>query len=140
MTSQRTPQGGSLSPFLSNIYLTSFDRILESRAHKFVRYADDCNIYVKSVRVATLVMGSCVSYLKGKLKLKVNQEKSKVDSPLRSKLLGFSLYKVDEKVGIRPHANAIQRFKQRIQKQLRTIPRDHMQSCFMHLGQDLIRG
>ena len=70
-TSEGTPQGGNLSPLLSNIYLTSFDRMLESRGHKFERYADDCNIYVKSRRAAERVMESCTKYLEGKLKLRV---------------------------------------------------------------------
>ena len=62
-TAEGTPQGGNLSPLLSNIYLTSFDRMLEARGHKFVRYADDCNIYVKSRRAAERVMASCIQYL-----------------------------------------------------------------------------
>ena len=88
-TTQGTPQGGNLSPLLSNIYLTKFDKMLESRGHKFVRYADDCNIYVKSKRASLRVMQSCVKFLEGKLKLKVNQEKSRTGSPLRLKFLGF---------------------------------------------------
>ena len=67
-TTQGTPQGGNLSPLLSNIYLTKFDKMLESRGHKFVRYADDCNIYVKSKRASLRVMQSCVKFLEGKLK------------------------------------------------------------------------
>ena len=100
---QGTPQRGNLSPLLSNIYLNEFDKLLESRGHKFVRYADDSNIYVKSKRAAQRVMKTYVKYLEGTLKLKVNQEKSKVGSPLKLKFLGFSLYKVKGKVGIRPH-------------------------------------
>lgn len=115
-TTEGTPQGGNLSPLLSNIYLTSFDRLLESRGHKFVRYADDCNIYVRSRRAAVRVMNSCVKFLEGKLKLKVNQQKSKVGSPLRLKFLGFSLYKVGKKAGIRPHQKSIIRFKEKIRE------------------------
>lgn len=110
-TTEGTPQGGNLSPLLSNIYLTSFDRMLESRGHKFVRYADDCNIYVKSRRAAERVMASCVNYLEGKLKLKVNREKSKIGSPLRLNFLGFSLCKIGKETGIRPHGKSIKRFK-----------------------------
>jgi group II intron reverse transcriptase/maturase len=73
---QGTPQGGNLSPLLSNVYLTKFDRMREERGHKFVRYADDCNIYVKSSRAAERVMESCTKFLEGKLKLKVNRKKS----------------------------------------------------------------
>lgn len=115
-TTKGTPQGGNLSPLLSNIYLTSFDRMLESRGHKFVRYADDCNIYVKSQRAAERVMASCVSYLEGKLKLKVNCEKSRTGSPLKLKFLGFSLCKIGKKTGIRPHGKSIKRFKDKIRE------------------------
>jgi group II intron reverse transcriptase/maturase len=115
-TTEGTPQGGNLSPLLSNIYLTSFDRMLESRGHKFVRYADDSNIYVKSRRAAERVMTSCTKYLEGKLKLKVNQEKSKTGSPLKLKFLGFSLYKIGKKTGIRPHQKSIKRFKDRVRQ------------------------
>ena len=110
-TTEGTPQGGNLSPLLSNIYLTAFDKLLESRGHKFVRYADDCNIYVKSRRAAERVMANCVKFLEGKLKLKVNQQKSQVGSPLKLKFLGFSLYKTGKKAGIRPHGKSIKRFK-----------------------------
>jgi RNA-directed DNA polymerase len=115
-TTEGTPQGENLSPLLSNIYLTSFDRMLESRGHKFVRYADDCNIYVKSRRAAERVMASCVNYLEGKLKLKVNREKSKIGSPLRLNFLGFSLCKIGKKTGIRPHGKSIKRFKDKVRE------------------------
>ncbi len=125
-TREGTPQGGNLSPLLSNIYLTVFDRLLESRGHKFVRYADDCNIYVKSRRAAERVMENCVKFLEGKLKLKVNRDKSQVGSPLKLKFLGFSMYKTGKKTGIRPHAKSIKRFKEKIReltsrKQARSI-------------------
>ena len=104
------------NPVLSNIYLTAFDKLLESRGHKFVRYADDCNIYVKSRRAAERVMANCVKFLEGKLKLKVNQQKSQVGSPLKLKFLGFSLYKTGKKAGIRPHGKSIKRFKDKIRE------------------------
>lgn len=115
-TTEGTPQGGNLSPLLSNIYLTNFDRLLESRGHKFVRYADDCNVYVKSPRAAERVMASCTKYLEEKLKLKVNQEKSKTGSPLKLKFLGFSLYKTGKKTGIRPHQKSVNRFKDKVRQ------------------------
>ena len=115
-TEAGTPQGGNLSPLLSNIYLTGFDRMLESRGHKFVRYADDCNIYVKSRRAAERVMESCTKYLEGKLKLKVNREKSKAGSPLKLKFLGFSLYKTGRGTGIRPHEKSLKRFKDKVRE------------------------
>ena len=115
-TTEGTPQGGNLSPLLSNIYLTAFDRMLESRGHKFVRYADDCNIYVKSRRAAERVMANCAKFLEGTLKLKVNRKKSQVGSPLRLKFLGFSMYKTGKKVGIRPHGKSIRKFKDKIRE------------------------
>ena len=115
-TTEGTPQGGNLSPLLSNLYLTAFDRILESRGHKFVRYADDCNIYVKSRRAAERVMANCTKFLEGKLKLKVNRKKSQVGSPLRLKFLGFSMYKTGKKAGIRPHSKSIKKFKDKIRE------------------------
>ena len=115
-TREGTPQGGNLSLLLSNIYLTAFDRLLESRGHKFVRYADDCNIYVKSRRAAERVMASCAKFLEGTLKLTVNQTKSQVGSPLKLKFLGFSLYKTGRKAGIRPHQKSIKRFKDEIRE------------------------
>jgi group II intron reverse transcriptase/maturase len=111
---QGTPQGGNLSPLLSNIYLTKFDRMLEDRGHKFVRYADDCNIYVKSLRAACRVMEGCVRFLEGKLKLKVNRKKSAVGSPLKLKFLGFSLYRSKEGVRIRVHEKPLKRLVERL--------------------------
>lgn len=110
------PQGGNLSPLLSNIYLTKFDQLLEKRGHKFVRYADDCNIYVRTERAAKRVMESCVNFLEGKLKLQVNRRKSQVGSPLKVKFLGFSLHKVVRKIGIRPHGKVLKRFKEKIRE------------------------
>ena len=80
-----TPQGGPLSPLLSNIVLDDFDHELEKRGHKFVRYADDCNIYVKTPRAGERVMKSVKEFIERKLKLKVNEKKSKVDKPTKRK-------------------------------------------------------
>lgn len=114
-TTEGTPQGGPLSPLLSNIYLTKFDRMLESRGHKFVRYADDCNIYVSSQRSAQRVMASCIRFLEGNLKLKVNREKSQTGSPLELKFLGFRLYATRQgKVGICPHEKSLKRFRDQV--------------------------
>ena len=88
-----TPQGSPLSPFLSNILLDDLDKELERRTHKFVRYADDCNIYVKSERAAHRVMESIRMYLSKRLRLKVNVEKSRVDRPWNIKFLGYSFTK-----------------------------------------------
>ena len=113
-TEQGTPQGGNLSPLLSNIYLTKFDRMLEERGHKFVRYADDCNIYVKNLRAAGRVMEGCIRFLEGKLKLKVNRKKSTTGSPIKLKFLGFSLYCWKGRIGIRVHEKPLERLKERL--------------------------
>ncbi len=89
-TTEGTPQGGPLSPFLSNIVLDELDRELERRGHCFVRYADDCNIYVRSERAGQRVMESITRFITKKLKLKVNQGKSAVARPEERKFLGFS--------------------------------------------------
>jgi group II intron reverse transcriptase/maturase len=113
-TDKGSTQGSPLSPLLSNIYLTKFDRMLEARGHKFVRYADDCNIYVKSLRAGVRVMSGCTRYLERVLKLKVNQEKSAIGSPLRLKFLGFSLYRGKNGTRIRAHAKSLNRFKAKL--------------------------
>jgi RNA-directed DNA polymerase len=84
------PQGGPLSPILSNILLDELDKELERRGHQFVRYADDCNIYVKTKKAGTRTLRSITRFLEKKLRLKVNQEKSAVDRPWKRKFLGFS--------------------------------------------------
>jgi len=117
-TDEGTPQGGNLSPLLSNIYLTRFDKMLEERGHKFVRYADDCNIYLKSKRAAERVMENCVEFLEGqKMKLKVNRDKSSVGSPIKTKFLGFGLYtRKDGTKGIRIHPKSVKRFKGKVKE------------------------
>ncbi|ENZ5550643.1 reverse transcriptase domain-containing protein [Enterococcus hirae] len=112
-----TPQGGNLSPLLSNIYLNEFDQFLESRGHKFVRYADDCNIYIKSKRAGQRVMSKAVKFLEGDLKLTVNREKSAVGSPLKRKFLGFCILPTKKGVKIRPHMKA----KVSVKKKLKRI-------------------
>ena len=86
-----TPQGGPLSPLLSNILLDDLDKELERRGHKFCRYADDCNIYVKSKRAGERVLASLTKFLSEKLKLTVNPKKSAVDRPWKRKFLGYSM-------------------------------------------------
>jgi RNA-directed DNA polymerase len=110
-----TPQGGPLSPLLSNIVLDELDRELERRGHRFVRYADDCNIYVRSQRAGERVMKSVSQFITSKLKLKVNEEKSAVARPGRRKFLSFS-FLGSEIVKRRIAAKAIVRFKQRVRE------------------------
>ena len=92
-TEEGTPQGGPLSPLLSNIMLDDLDKELERRGHHFVRYADDCNIYVRSQRAGERVMCTVQTFLEEKLRLKVNRHKSAVDRAEKRKFLGFSFYK-----------------------------------------------
>ena len=89
-TDEGTPQGGPLSPLLSNLVLDELDRELEKRGHRFVRYADDCNIYVQSERAGQRVMESIEHFISWKLKLKVNAAKSAVARPWERKFLGFT--------------------------------------------------
>ncbi len=110
-----TPQGGPLSPLLSNLVLDELDRELERRGHRFVRYADDCNIYVRSERAGQRVMESVTRFITQKLKLKVNEAKSAVARPQERKFLGFSFTAGPEvKRVIAP--KALDRFKQRVRE------------------------
>jgi RNA-directed DNA polymerase len=110
-----TPQGGPLSPLLSNLVLDELDRELERRGLRFVRYADDCNIYVRSERAGQRVMKSITRFIAQKLKLKVNEAKSAVARPQERKFLGFSFSAgTDVKRVIAP--KALDRFKQRIRE------------------------
>ena len=87
-----TPQGGPLSPLLSNIVLSELDEKLAERGHRFVRYADDCNIYVKSERAAKRVLESTTRFIEGRMRLKVNAEKSAIGLAVKRQFLGFSFY------------------------------------------------
>jgi RNA-directed DNA polymerase len=107
-----TPQGGPLSPLLSNLVLDELDRELERRKHCFVRYADDCNIYVGSQRAGERVKRSITGFITRKLKLKVNESKSAVARPAERKFLGFSLTNAREPKR-RIAAKALARFKQK---------------------------
>jgi group II intron reverse transcriptase/maturase len=111
-----TPQGGPLSPLLANIMLDELDKELERRGHKFCRYADDCNIYVKSKKAGARVMESITRYIESVLKLKVNRKKSAVDKPGRRKFLGFSFYMLKGKARNFVHAKSIQRFKEKVRE------------------------
>ena len=110
-----TPQGGPLSPLLSNLVLDELDRELERRGHRFVRYADDSNIYVRSERAGQRVMDSITRFIIERLKLKVNEKKSAVARPQKRKFLGFSF--TDGPVIQRIIApKAVDRFKERIRE------------------------
>ena len=110
-----TPQGGPLSPLLSNIVLHELDEELEKRGHKFARYADDCNIYVKSKRAGERVMRSLRKFVESNLRLKVNLNKSAVDRPWKRTFLGIS-FLWDNKNRIRISGENLRRFKRRIRQ------------------------
>lgn len=118
-TEEGTPQGGPMSPLLANILLDDLDKELERRGHVFCRYADDCNIYVRSKRAGERVMSSIGRYLEERLKLKVNRKKSAVDRVWRRKFLGFSFYRMYGRVGIRIHPKSLSRFKQSVRYRTR---------------------
>ena len=111
-----TPQGSPLSPLLSNIILDELDSTLEERGHRFVRYADDCSIYVRSSKSAYRVMDKIGVYLEERLKLKVNREKSKVSTPTQSTLLGFSFYSVSKRWKVRIAPKSLLRIKAKIRE------------------------
>jgi RNA-directed DNA polymerase len=110
-----TPQGGPLSPLLSNLVLDELDRELERRGHRFVRYADDCNIYVRSEAAGRRVMASITRFIERRLKLQVNAEKSAVAYPWQRSFLGFTL--TEERAPRRRIADkAVARFKDRVRR------------------------
>lgn len=108
-----TPQGSPLSPLLSNIVLDALDKELITRGHSFVRYADDCSIYVKSKKSAQRVCGSITKYIEEQLLLKVNTAKTKISRPNQSTLLGFSFYQQKGKWEIRIAEKSIQRITEK---------------------------
>lgn len=115
-TNEGTPQGGPLSPLLSNIVLDELDKELEHRGHKFVRYADDCNVYVKTKRAGERVMESVQSFIELKLRLKVNEKKSAVARPWQRKFLGFSFTSAKE-----PKVRIAKESQQQMKKKIREI-------------------
>ena len=115
-TGEGTPQGGALSPLLANILLDDLDKELERRGHRFARYADDCNIYVRSRRAGERVMDSVQRFLGEVLSLKVNERKSAVDRPWRLKFLGFSFYKRTGEVLVRVAKQALDRCRDKLRQ------------------------
>jgi RNA-directed DNA polymerase len=108
-----TPQGGPLSPLLANLLLDDLDQLLDSRGHRFCRYADDCNIYVRSLAAGQRVMQSVVRFLEGKLRLRVNREKSAVAPVGERKFLGHRLL-LNGKLGISP--KSVKRAKEKVRQ------------------------
>ncbi len=135
-TEEGTPQGGPLSPLLANILLDDLDRELQKRGHRFTRYADDCNIYVRSKRAGERVMQSVTEYLQERLKLRVNEKKSAVDRPWRRKFLGFSFYK-SRKTGIRLAPESTQRLKEKLRELTRRNRSMAMETRIDHIARYL---
>jgi len=114
-TTVGTPQGGNLSPLLSNIMLNELDKELESRGLRFVRYADDCNIFVGSRKAAERVMKSTTDFIERKLGLKVNATKSQIGRPNKIKFLGFGYFvDTNRKYQARPHKSSIEKLKRKL--------------------------
>ena len=114
-----TPQGGPLSPLLSNILLDDLDKELERRGHRFVRYADDCNVYVRSKAAGERVMASLERFLEERLRLKVNRDKSAVARPWNRGFLGYSVT-VDRSPKLKVAPASIARLKQKLRAKLRS--------------------
>lgn len=115
-TEKGTPQGGNLSPLLSNIMLNELDKELEQRGLHFVRYADDCIITVGSKAAANRVMHSITGWIERKLRLKVNATKSKVTTPSKLKYLGFGFWKDRDEWKARPHQDSVKRFERKLKQ------------------------
>ena len=109
-----TPQGGPLSPMLSNVMLHELDKELEKRGHRFCRYADDCNIYVRSSRAGERVMTTITQFIELRLKLKINRDKSAVEYVSRRKFLGFSFYAAKGGYRIRVDTKSLRRLKDKL--------------------------
>jgi RNA-directed DNA polymerase len=115
---QGTPQGGPLSPLLSNVLLDELDKELERRGHRFVRYADDCNVYVRSRRAGERTLTSIERFLRKRLRLQVNREKSAVDRPWKRKFLGYTFtMHYQPKLKVAPES--VKRFKGRVREMFR---------------------
>ncbi len=128
-----TPQGGPLSPLLANLLLDQFDQELTRRGHAFVRYADDCNIYVRSRRAGERVMATVTQFLTRKLRLRVNAEKSAVARPRERKFLGFRLMRDKGAVRIRIAPQSVARAKQAV----RQITRRNRGVCLAQVLREL---
>lgn len=142
LVSQRTegtPQGSPLSPLLSNIMLHELDKELNKRGHRFVRYADDCSIYVRSKKAATRVEASIIKFLEGDLLLKVNQEKTKISRAHESYLLGFSFYQSKGRYEIRISPKSVNRVKTKCKEITRSSDPKSETSKLIKLD-ELIRG
>jgi RNA-directed DNA polymerase len=141
LVSQRrmgTPQGGPLSPLLSNILLDDLDKELERRGHAFCRYVDDSNVYVQTRRAGERVLASLTSFLEKKLKLQVNAEKSAVDRPWKRKFLGYSVT-AETRPRLKPASQSVDRLKAKLRKEFRRGKGRNLRQFIKELG-PLLRG
>lgn len=134
-----TPQGGPLSPLLSNIMLDDLDKELEKRGHKFCRYADDCNIYVKSEKAGRRVLESITRFLEKKLQLKVNRDKSAVDKPWQRKFLGYS-FTSSKETKIRVHEKSKESLRKKVKALCRIARGMNMEIFIRKKLNPLLRG
>lgn len=137
-TEEGAPQGGPLSPLLSNIMLHELDVELTKRKLCFCRYADDSNIYVKSKKAANRVMKSITKFIEKKLKLKVNKDKSAVDRPWKLKFLGFSFYRGKGEYRIRTHEKSLNKFKAKLKKLTSRSNAMNIEYRFLKLKQAIV--
>ena len=137
-TEEGAPQGGPLSPLLSNVMLHELDIELTKRELLFCRYADDCNIYVRSRKSANRVMNSITRFIEEKLKLKVNKDKSTVDRPWKLKFLGFSFYRGKGEYRLRVHDKPLNKFKAKLRELTSRSNAMNMEYRFLKLKQSIV--
>jgi RNA-directed DNA polymerase len=137
-TEEGTPQGGPLSPLLSNIMLSDLDRELEEGGHRFVRYADDCNIYVRTQRSGERVLESVRQYVEKKLKLKLNPKKSKVGKAKALKFLGFSFFEREGIVLIRVARESVERLRDKLRRLTRRTRSGKLKDLLEEIGRYLL--
>ncbi len=135
-----TPQGGPLSPLLSNILLDYLDKELEKRGHKFCRYADDCNIYVKTQKSGERVMGSVTKLISEKLKLKVNKDKSAVSHVKNRKFLGYGIRMLKGGALIKPHKKSVEKFKLKVKSAMRSGRGQNIKRFINEVLNPILRG
>lgn len=135
-----TPQGGPLSPLLSNIILDNLDKELEKRGHKFCRYADDCNIYVKTNRAGERVMESITKFISEELKLKVNGNKSAVAHVKERKFLGYTFHMRKGEAQIKPHKKSVEKFKLKVKSAMRRGRGQNMKRFINDVLNPILRG
>lgn len=137
-TYRGVPQGGPLSPLLSNIMLNELDKELENRKLHFVRYADDVNIYVKSRKASERVMNNITNFIENKLELVVNKEKSAVGRPWKLKFLGYSFYNLKDGVNLRIHEKSIEKLKAKLKYLTGRSRIGNIKSTFIKLKQIIV--